>query len=60
MNDLTNNEAIEICMTLRDELPLDDNLPLKERWKNKDAMAIVINLAKQYLNLNKKLKGEQQ
>lgn len=59
MNDLQDMEAIEICMALRDNLPLDDNLSLKERWKEKDALAIVINLAMQYVNQNNKLKGEQ-
>ncbi len=58
MNDLQDMEAIEICMALRDNLPLDDNLSLKERWKEKDALAIVINLATQFVNQNNKLKGE--
>lgn len=45
LNDFTDNEAIEICISLRDKLSMDYDLPLKERWAEKDALAHVINLA---------------
>lgn len=45
LNNFTDNEAIEICISLRDKLSMDDALPLKERWAEKDALAQVINLA---------------
>lgn len=45
LNDLTDSEAIEIVIALRDKIPFDYELPIKERWKEHDALAQVINLA---------------
>ena len=50
MNDFTLKEAIEICVALRDKLELDFDLPLKERWREKDALAKVINAAAKETN----------
>lgn len=49
LNNFTDNEAIEICIALRDRLELDDELPLKERWRDKDALAQIINLAEEFI-----------
>lgn len=45
LNNFTDNEAIERCISLRDNLSFDDELDLVRRWANKDALAQVINLA---------------
>lgn len=45
LNVFTDDEAIDKVIALRDRLPLDEELPLQERWEDKDALAIVINLA---------------
>lgn len=45
LNDLTISEAAEVCTQIRDKLELDPNLPLKERWLEKDALALIINMA---------------
>lgn len=47
LNNLTDNEAIEICISIRDNLALDYELDLEDRWRERDAMAVVINLAKE-------------
>ncbi len=58
MNDLTIQEAIDICIAIRDKLPFDDNLVFKEMWKEKDAMSILINLATKYVNLKNQKQGD--
>lgn len=58
MNDLTIQEAIDICIAIRDKLPFDDNLAFKEMWKEKDAMSILINLATKYVNLKNQKQGD--
>lgn len=45
LNSFTDEEAIEICILLRDKLELDFDLPLQMRWREKDALAHLINLA---------------
>lgn len=45
LNNFTAEEAIEICIALRDKLEFNMDLPLEERWREKDALAFVINLA---------------
>lgn len=45
LNNFNLQEAIEICIALRDKLELDMDLPIKERWREKDALAKVINAA---------------
>ena len=45
LNNFTDNEAIEIAIALRDRLELNPELPWQERWREKDALAQVINLA---------------
>lgn len=45
LNNFADEEAIELVIALRDSIPLDYELPLQERWKEKDALAQVINLA---------------
>lgn len=45
LNNFSDREAIEIVIALRDKLELDFDLPLQERWREKDALAIVIGLA---------------
>ena len=58
MNDLTIQEAIDICIAIRYKLPFDDNLAFKEMWKEKDAMSILINLATKYVNLKNQKQGD--
>lgn len=45
LNNFTDNEAVEIVIGLRNNLKIDFELPLQEQWREKDALAIVINLA---------------
>lgn len=45
LNDLTVKQAISLCVCIRDKLELDFDLPLEERWKEKDALATLINYA---------------
>ena len=45
LNNFTDNEAIERVVALRDKLELDPDLPIKDRWADKDALAQVILLA---------------
>lgn len=45
LKNFTDNEAIERCISLRDNLPFDDELDVVRRWADKDALAQVINLA---------------
>ena len=45
LNNFTLEEAIDICIAVRDELELDFDLPLQERWKKKDALGYVISFA---------------
>ena len=47
LNNFTDNEAIEICIAIRDNLALDYELDLQDRWRSKDALAQVINLAQE-------------
>lgn len=49
LNKFTDREAIEIAVEVRDELPMDLTLPLQRRWREKDALAQVINLAEEAL-----------
>lgn len=49
LNNFTDREAIERVIELRDRLELDDDLPIVERWADKDALAQVINLAEKAL-----------
>lgn len=54
LNNFTDNEAIEKVIQLRDELPLDENKPLKERWEMKDALAHVVNRLEELIEKDKK------
>ena len=45
LNSFTIDEAIDICTKVRDALEFDFDLPLKERWREKDALAFLINIA---------------
>lgn len=54
LNKLTDREAIEIAIMVRDELPMDLTLPLQRRWREKDALAQVINLAEEALKAKDK------
>ncbi len=45
LNEFTIKEAIEVCIALRDKLELDMELPLQERWREKDALSKIINIA---------------
>lgn len=45
LNNFNLQEAIEICIALRDKLELDMDLPIKERWREKDALSKIINIA---------------
>lgn len=47
LNNFTDSEAIEVCIALRDKLPFDENLSLKENWREKDALAQIIGLAEE-------------
>lgn len=47
LNNFTDNEAIEICISIRDNLALDYELELEDMWRERDALAQVINLAKE-------------
>lgn len=48
LNNFTDNEAIEICISIRDNLALDYELDLQDRWREKDALALLINKFKKY------------
>ena len=48
LNNFTDEEAIEIVIEIRQELPLDLNKPLVERWRDKDALAHVVNKLEAY------------
>lgn len=54
LNNFTDSEAIEKVIQLRDELPLDDSKPLKERWEMKDALAYVVNRLEELIEKDKK------
>lgn len=45
LNNFTIDEAIEIGISIRDKLEMDFDLPLQERWREKDALAFLINMA---------------
>lgn len=47
LNNFTDMEAIEIVIALRDRLPFDfdEKTPVAEKWRDRDALAQVINLA---------------
>lgn len=49
LNNFTDNEAIEICISIRDNLALDYELNLEDRWREKDALAFLINKLKKYI-----------
>lgn len=53
LNIYSNNEAIERVIAIRDKLKLDNNLDLKSRWADKDALSQVINLVEYYLQKEK-------
>lgn len=57
LNKFTDNEAIEECIALRDRIiqeNSDKGLPLKERWYIPDCLAVVINLATEYVKQGNK------
>ena len=58
LNNFTDNEAIDIAVAIRDRLELNFELPLAERWAEKDALAQVINLAKKAAKSKKEVKSE--
>lgn len=47
LNNFTDEEAIEIVIALRDNLPFDfsEETSVAEKWRSRDALAQVINLA---------------
>lgn len=47
LNNFTDEEAIEIVIALRENLPFDfdEETPVAEKWHSRDALAQVINLA---------------
>lgn len=47
LNNFTDEEAIEIVIALRDNLPFDfdEETSVSEKWRDRDALAVVINLA---------------
>lgn len=47
LNNLTFEEAIEIVITHRDEIDFDRANDVVGKWRTKDALAMVINLAKE-------------
>lgn len=53
LNNFTDDEAVEIAIGLRNNLKIDFELPLQEQWREKDALAIVINLAVQRIKEKK-------
>lgn len=57
LNKFTDNEAIEECIALRDRIiqeNSDKGLPLKEIYREADALAVVINLATEYVKQGNK------
>ena len=58
LNNFTDREAIEIAIEVRDELPMDLSLPLKRRWREKDALAQVINLAEKVIKAKEEKANE--
>lgn len=47
LNNFTDEEAINIVIALRDNLSFDfdEDTPVAEKWRDRDALAVVINLA---------------
>lgn len=47
LNNFTDEEAINIVIALRDNLSFDfdEDALVAEKWRNRDALAVVINLA---------------
>lgn len=47
LNNFTDEEAINIVIALRDNLPFDfdEETSVSEKWRDRDALAVVINLA---------------
>lgn len=47
LNNFTDEEAINIVIALRDNLSFDfdEDAPVAEKWRDRDALAVVINLA---------------
>ena len=48
LNKFTDQEAIEIAIEVRDNLELNGDLPLQERWREKDAIAHIVNRLEAY------------
>ena len=48
LNEFTLDEAIEICIAIRDKLELAPELSLEEAWREKDALAMLINFADEH------------
>ncbi len=47
LNNFTDEEAIEVVIALRDNLSFDfdEDTPVAEKWRDRDALAQIINLA---------------
>lgn len=47
LNNFTDEEAIEVVIALRDRIPFDFNeeMPVAKKWRDRDALAQIINLA---------------
>ena len=56
LNNFTDEEAIEIAIAVREGLPFDfdEETPVAEKWRNRDALAQVINLASEMAKEKKK------
>lgn len=59
INNFTNEEAIEICIQLRDRVLIQNSkerYPIKRLWLEPDALAKVINLAQKQADFERKKK----
>ncbi len=45
LNYMTDREALEQVVSLSKRLPLDNGLPLPERYRDRDALAVIIAIA---------------
>lgn len=45
LNNISVKEAVDIAIVIRDKLELNCDLPLRQRWLEKDALAVLINYA---------------
>lgn len=45
LNYMTDREALEQVISLSKRLPIDKSLPLVERYRDKDALSVVISIA---------------